>query len=514
MIDGIDILRGGSPLLGAGGSIGGAVNFKLRPPDDSLHISLLSRGNTLHNYGLSFIYNQPVFNVKQQLRVGRHFGANRYSANGVTLQNRDFKRLHLQWQTRIRLTGNQQLETLAYHFRSEAGAAKPFINAGTETANKARISVNNTLTRLRWRMSLSAGSIQSQLYVRNEWLTYYDPSVYINAEALKSVHFNNEVGWISRWRYMPDSNWLIITGADGRRQMIRSSEAGVHTRYNGAVYASLNRQWARLENQAVWHLLLSLRGELADAHQKALWLPALSLRRETGSGSVYLSYMQNFRAPSFNALYWQPGGNPDLNPENAYGWEGGLDYLLGGDNLSLRQALALYQNDVQNQIVWLPDENGAWRPQNFRRVRARGMEWESRLISALFPMELLTRLTYNHTVKSAPDNAQDKTAGNVLPYHPQWTFYGNIIFTPGQWRVSLDYIFNAFAYTTIANDNNNFIPSFHIINGSISRTLYYQRRQFILAIQINNAFNTPYQTQKGYPMPGRYAGLAIAMNFN
>jgi iron complex outermembrane receptor protein len=33
----------------------------------------------------------------------------------------------------------------------------------------------------------------------------------------------------------------------------------------------------------------------------------------------------NFRIPSFNDLYWQQGGNPDLRPENAYQYELGQE---------------------------------------------------------------------------------------------------------------------------------------------------------------------------------------------
>ena len=40
------------------------------------------------------------------------------------------------------------------------------------------------------------------------------------------------------------------------------------------------------------------------------------------SGRV--NFSRNFRAPTLNERYWQPGGNPDLEPEESYNIEAGI----------------------------------------------------------------------------------------------------------------------------------------------------------------------------------------------
>ena len=48
----------------------------------------------------------------------------------------------------------------------------------------------------------------------------------------------------------------------------------------------------------------------------------------TKSLSLRGAYSTNYRLPTFNDLYWEPGGNPELKPEFSSSGEIGLDFQL------------------------------------------------------------------------------------------------------------------------------------------------------------------------------------------
>src|SRR5207247_1685622 len=72
---------------------------------------------------------------------------------------------------------------------------------------------------------------------------------------------------------------------------------------------------------------------------------------------------RNYRTPSLNDLYWTPGGNPDLLPENGLSEEISLMHDLLKTSFSNKATITFYHHDIQNQITWLPDLV-YWAPKN------------------------------------------------------------------------------------------------------------------------------------------------------
>ncbi len=515
-VDAIDILRGGSPLLGSSGSIGGALNFKPRPPGDSLDYALRFQGNTLGNGQVALWLQSPLAGLRHSLRVSRHWGDNRYNttagSESVPLKNRDFNRYSVQWQALYRFSSGGRLSLLANNFRSRAGAPKAFINRSTEASNQSRLSVNNTLVRLKYHHGFARGHVSARLYNRNEWNGYYDPALRINNLPLRGRHFNSEQGVILRWRYLTTNQLLITSGADARYQAIRSSGAGKHSRFSGALYAALHKEWPARTAGYSWGTQLSLRQEFLSPGQ-SVTLPSAGLQWRFPSGRIYFSHTRNFRAPSFNALYWQPGGNRDLRPEAANSFEGGLDYNFHTPFLSSRLTVALYQNRVRDQIVWLPGA-AYWQPQNIRRVLSRGLEMESTTRLWRGKLTWINRLTLNSTIKQNEEGEGDNTAGHILPYRPQARFYSSLSLRLAPWRLQGEYRYSSFSYTSIENSNRDFLPSYAVVNLFAALSLPLAAHRLDISLKAYNLLNTEYETIKGYPQPPRYAGLGLAFHLN
>ena len=79
---------------------------------------------------------------------------------------------------------------------------------------------------------------------------------------------------------------------------------------------------------------------------------------------------KNFRIPTYNDLYWEGLGNPDLLPETSY--QISFNQFFKYKKSSLQ--LAAFYIDTKDMIKWTPDDSGKWQPQNFVNVKNQGIE--------------------------------------------------------------------------------------------------------------------------------------------
>src|SRR5699024_8537411 len=66
---------------------------------------------------------------------------------------------------------------------------------------------------------------------------------------------------------------------------------------------------------------------------------------------------KNFRIPTFNDLYWNAGGNKDLNPEISYQAELGQEWTFKNFNFDL----ASIYIDSKDSIRWCPFSRTYWK---------------------------------------------------------------------------------------------------------------------------------------------------------
>ena len=83
-----------------------------------------------------------------------------------------------------------------------------------------------------------------------------------------------------------------------------------------------------------------------------------------------------YRFPTINDLYWSPGGNENLNPENGYSTDLGLLWTKDLSNTQLYFEPTIYSRWIDNWIIWQPTGT-YWSPMNVKKVWNRGIETNS-----------------------------------------------------------------------------------------------------------------------------------------
>ncbi|MBS1570181.1 MAG: TonB-dependent receptor, partial [Bacteroidetes bacterium] len=147
---------------------------------------------------------------------------------------------------------------------------------------------------------------------------------------------------------------------------------------------------------------------LGSSYRVAKWLTA-----KANVARVY-------RLPTFNDLYWVPGGNPDLLPESGYSGEAGLA-VKGklAPHVEANAEATVFQRTMDNWIIWLP--GGAyWSPENLMNVWSRGLEMRGgtgwRMRNTAVRLDLMTNyvVSTNQTAKTR----NDASVGKQLIYVP------------------------------------------------------------------------------------------------
>ena len=225
---------------------------------------------------------------------------------------------------------------------------------------------------------------------------------------------------------------------------------------------------------------------------------------------------KNYHQPSLNDLYWQPGGNPDLLPEQGYSMEGGLEYRKVFSGGQLRTELIFYRSLINNWIIWIPSFKGYWEPSNISRVLSKGLEYSMGLQGNFWKIRYNISGAYawtNSVNYGDPIVWGDDAYGKQLVYIPLHS--GNVHMSFSYGKYFLTYQYNAYSerYTTSSNDfsrRDRLYPYF-MNDIAAGRDFRLEKVAFTIQVKVYNLFNETYHSILYRPMPGRNFNLVFMM---
>lgn len=200
---------------------------------------------------------------------------------------------------------------------------------------------------------------------------------------------------------------------------------------------------------------------------------------------VKSNYSTNYRLPTSNDLYWNPGGNPNLKPENNQSLEFSAHYSLKPLDIDF----TLFQTKSKDLIQWQPGLDGIWRPININAVVNKGVELETNYTIDKFGLAL----NYSFT------KSEDENLKKQLVYVPLHQANLNLQYLLKKWQFYFYGQYVGKVYTTISNTQE--IPAYSLFNFRLNRSI--KKRHINLGIKLNNILNTYYEVIAYRPMPNR-----------
>lgn len=219
----------------------------------------------------------------------------------------------------------------------------------------------------------------------------------------------------------------------------------------------------------------------------------------------------NYSAPTFNELYWKDLGNRDLNPERSFNAGGGVIYKF---DLYSENKIELTYNYINfnDKIVWTPQSNGNWVPEN-----------RSESVSNIFLADMNLHkdignfitadmnLNYSFTNAENINTINPDFNNKQLIYVPLNLFNASITLNYKNSGVNVFYNFTDKRYTDPYNDK--YLPAFITVDGNVFYILDIYGVNSTIRMEVNNIFNENYQVVSGYPMPLRNLKFSVNLEY-
>ncbi len=221
---------------------------------------------------------------------------------------------------------------------------------------------------------------------------------------------------------------------------------------------------------------------------------------------VESNYSRNYRLPTLNDLYYQPGGNTEILPEN--GWN--IDAAAKWTRKLFEAKVTYFRNEYYNRIVWQPSTNGYWTAGN-TYSKGHGIEFSARIKS---------NPTRNHMAAGwigTLQKSEDANGLNVL-YVPN--SMGNIFLEVNKpkWNLKINNQYMGKRTLWGSNVAGGELASFNLVDIMFNYTLKLQKHSNItlgsLGLKVLNVLNKNYQMDISYPMPGRNYSVQLNILLN
>ncbi len=209
---------------------------------------------------------------------------------------------------------------------------------------------------------------------------------------------------------------------------------------------------------------------------------------------------RNYRLPTLNDMFWNPGGNPELLPEDGWSEDFGLKHSNKIKDFIYEISATGYNSLINNWIIWLPQMN-YWSPENVSKVWSRGVETKLKAELNFKKLNTYILALYNYTASTNKDinSSNGNSLNKQLIYVPENT--ANISFNISFFGFTLTYNhqFTGKRYTT--SDNSEFLTPYNIGSFFISKQFKFNNLGIKIFADINNIWSEDYQTIAWRAMP-------------
>ena len=216
------------------------------------------------------------------------------------------------------------------------------------------------------------------------------------------------------------------------------------------------------------------------------------------------------RLPDLNELFWNPGGNRWLAPEEAWTGYLGQGVSRRNDRFSIELAGGATFSDVRNWIQWTPDSTGLWSAQNVSHVRSFQPEMTAHLqyhCSDSMHVALRGNVQYNSCSRITED---DESYQMIYTPAVQWGCSVDLGWK--HWLLSCATRYQSMRFTDEQNEEAYALDPQYLVHLLLSYTCPWRKSMCSFALGVDNLTNISYQSVRGYPMPGRVFEISCQIN--
>jgi len=336
-------------------------------------------------------------------------------------------------------------------------------------------------------------------------------SEYSNGAFAKSYYRNIYLSNSSQINFT-GNNFELISGYDLSYSALKSNELEDNIKriqYGLFLVSEFNvNEKIKLFPSARYDYISDIKRSVLSGKLGMNYRPArgINLNFKASSGN-------SFASPTFNELYWKNLGNKALIPESAFNFDAGMIYGFKYFSANTIELTYTYIN-AKNKIVWTPNSNGNWTPQNLSNSESKVFSADikiDRKFSRKFSSEIDFRYSFTSSKKTQPDYENDPTTGKQIFYIPKNLFKINLNLNYLNSGLNVFYVFTGKRFTD--QENIGFLPANDLIEGNIYHKFIFNKVSAQIKLEVNNILNTDYQIIAGYPMALRNFKASVSLEY-
>jgi len=216
--------------------------------------------------------------------------------------------------------------------------------------------------------------------------------------------------------------------------------------------------------------------------------------------AVRANVQRTYRMPTLNELYYFPGGNAALKPEQGWNEDAGYAVKTASDKFTFHHDASVFNRRLHDWILWLG--GAVWTPHNIATVHSRGIETDNKITFAagLWRLHMAVGTSYILSTTAESYLPNDGSIDKQIPYTPRYNGRMNIGFSRG--RLYANYNHTYTGYRFITTDESSWLQPYQTGNVLAMYTLPLKDHQLQLTAQCNNVWNQHYSVAGFRPMPG------------
>lgn len=487
--DNISIRSGGGSVLYGSGAIGGSIhlNNRLRFTNHFENELQLSYGSfeykNLHyktSYGTEEINISAGVDYIASDNDFKYLGTNQQNENGA------YENFNLNLNAGIFLNSKNVLK---FYHNSYLGDRN--FSGGLYLNAQDRYEDEHSRSLLEWQYSQA--KIRSTLRVAQ----VYEHYKYFGSQSSSEFSFGKANELLAQYDFQYKFSNKLKTSAllEYSNTNAEGSDIALTDRNVFAGVFLLNHEINDKLNYGI-----QLRKETANDYESPLLFSVDAKYFLSEAYALNFNISKNFRMPTFNDLYWQPGGNLDLEPETSYQAEVGQEYDFRNFIFSLNG----YFIKSRDMIKWVPQGN-LWSPQNINEVNSYGLEAGLNFQKKINEHEIVLEVDYAYTISKNVATKQQ------LMYVPWNKTTASAAYSFGRFSGFYEFLWNGAVYTT--NDETAMLEDYQISNIGISYDIFRRKNiEAELFLRLNNVYNEKYQITFGRPMPPRNFQIQLTIN--
>lgn len=488
--DDIAIQFGNTSGAYGSGTQGGVIKLTNLPQFDRTDkLKLNLNGGSFGYFSKNLCYSTSSKGVATSISLNQSDANNdfKFIENGITRrrENAYVNSIGINMNNAIKINLYETLVTNIWFQNNERG-----IPSGIGITNKDEKLTNEFLrSSIGWdRVGVKHDYNLSGAYFE-EQLNYFNPA----SGIVDNTRFKKLIADATFKKRISNSGELVFGSNLTRTQAFSDNYIDVPERISNAYYVAYNKPFFNNDLLISPSIRKEFVNEFGVPITGSLGISYSLIEQVSLLGSV----SKNYRLPTFNDLYFGILGNSELKPEEGWSSEFSTQYQI--KTTSIRGTV--FYNDYTNWIAWQPSSNGVWQPQN-KNIISRGVElnantkWRRCFVR------------FNASYTESIDLETDKQLIYV-PYISTNTtvgyFYKSLTLYYSQQFVDERFI---------TTDNSRSLPFYTLGNINLNRNIEIKNSIISMGVEIKNIFNYNYQAVVNQPMPGRYYGINLSIEYN